>query len=249
MSRNFELLHEAGKVQDMLRQRLEFTPSPSLVVTGSPALHIEGPVRDEVLKLVHTLFLAPGPQRTRQVVLAGAEAGSGTSWMCANVAEVLAAQGTGSVCVVDGNLDSPVQHKQFHVQNHFGLADALQGNEPIRQYVQQLSRPNLWLLSSGSGSEKSRELLTQETMRARMLELRAEFDYVVLDVRAVSAGNEAAVLGSWCDGVAIVVKANSTNRKDARQAVKEIQAANAMVLGAILNQRTFPIPESIYNRL
>lgn len=249
MSRNFELLHEAGKVQDMLRQRLEFTPSPTLVVTGSPALHIEGAARDEVLKLVQSVFLAPGPRRTRQVVFVGAEPGSGTTWMCAHVAEVLAAQGTGSVCVVDCNLVSPAQHRQFHVQNHFGLADALQGTEPIRQYVQQLSRPNLWLLSGGSASEKVQELLTQETMQRRMLELRAEFDYVLLDVEAVRAGNQAAILGSWCDGVAIVVKANSTNRKDARQAVKEIQAANALVLGAILNQRTFPIPESIYSRL
>jgi Mrp family chromosome partitioning ATPase len=249
MSRNFELLHEAGKVQDMLRQRLEVAASPTLVVTGSPALHIEGTARDEVMKLVQSLFLATGLHRTRQVVFVGTESRSGTSWMCAHAAEVLAAQAVGSVCVVDCNLVSPALHKQFRVQNHFGLADALQGNEPIRQYVQQLSRPNLWLLSGGSSNGKSEELLTQETMRRRMLELRAEFDYVLLDVAAVSAGNHAAVLGSWCDGVAIVVKANSTNRRDARQAVKDLQAANALVLGAILNQRTFPIPESIYNRL
>jgi len=249
MSRNFELLHEAGKVQEMLRQRLEVTSSPAMVVTGSPALHIEGAARDEVLKLVQSLFLTTGPHRTRQVVFAGTESGSGTSWMCAHAAEILAAQGLGSVCAVDCNLVSPALHEQFRVQNHFGLAEALLGIEPIRQYVQQLSRPNLWLLSGGSRSEKSHDLLTQEMMRRRMLELRAEFDYVLFDVAAVNAGNDAAILGSWCDGVAIVVKANSTNRKDARQAVKDIQAASTLVLGAILNQRTFPIPESIYNRL
>ncbi len=249
MSRNFELLHEAGKVQDMLRQRLEVTPSPTLVVTGSPALHLDGTAREEVLKVVQSLFLATGPHRTRQVVFVGTEPGSGASWMCAHAAEVLAGQGAGSVCVVDCNVIEPGLHEQFHVENRFGLADALLGTDPIRQYVQQLSRPNLWLLSGGLRNQKSQELLTQETMRGRMLELRAEFDYVLLDVAAMSAGNHAAVLGSWCDGVALVVKANSTNRKIARQAVKEIQAANALVLGAILNQRTFPIPESIYNWL
>ncbi len=249
MSRNFELLHEAGKVQDMLRQRLGVTSAPPLVVGGTPAVQIDGLARDEVLKLVQSLFLATGPQRTRQVVLVGAEPGSGTSWMCAHAAEILAAQGVGSVCAVDCNLASPALHHQFHVQNHFGLADALLGTEPIRQYVQQLSRPNLWLLSGGSRSEKSQELLTQEPMHRRMLELRTEFDYVLLDATPISASAQAALLGRWCDGVALVVKANSTNRKDARQAVKDILAANALVLGAVLNQRTFPIPESIYNRL
>jgi Mrp family chromosome partitioning ATPase len=249
MSRNFELLHEAGKVQDMLRQRLEVTPSATLAVSGSPALHIEGPARDEILKLVQNLFLAKGPHRTRQVVFVATESGSGTSWICAHAAELLAAQGAGSVCGVDCNLVSPALHRQFHVQNHAGLAEALQGHEPIRHYVQQLSRPNLWLLSSGLIDATSQELLTEETMQRRMLELRSEFDYVLLDVTAVNAANHAAVLGSWCDGVAIVVKANSTNRTEARQVVKDLQAANAPVLGAILNQRTFPIPESIYNRL
>jgi Mrp family chromosome partitioning ATPase len=250
MSRNFELLHEAGRVQDMLRQRLEVTPSsPTLVVTGSPALHIDGPARDEILKVVQTLFLGNGPRRARQVVFVGAEPGCGTSWMCAHVGEILAAQGVGSVCIVDCNITSPALHEQFHVQNHFGLGDALLGTEPIRQYVQQLSRPNLWLLSGGSRSPQSQGLLTQETMRRRMLELRGEFDHVLLDAAALGAHNQAAILGSWCDGVALVVKANSTNRKEARQALKDIQAANALVLGAILNQRTFPIPETIYNWL
>ncbi len=249
MSRNFELLHEAGKVQDMLRQRLEVAASPTVVVGGTPAVQIDGMAREEVTKLVQNLFLTTGPQRTRQVVFVGTETGNGTSWMCAHAGEILAAQGVGSVCVVDCNVVSPTLHEQFQVQNHFGLADALLGTESIRQYVQQLSRTNLWLLSSGSRTDKSQEALTQEAMRRRMLELRAEFDYVLLDVAPISLGNYAAVLGSWCDGVALVVKANSTERKGARQAVKDIQAANAQVLGAVLNQRTFPIPESIYNRL
>lgn len=249
MSRNFELLHEAGRVQEMLRQRLEVTASPSVVVGGTPAVQIDGLAREEVTKLVQSLFLMNGPQRTRQVVFVGTEPGNGTSWMCAHAGEILAAQAVGSVCVVDCNVVSPTLHEQFHVQNHFGLADALLGTESIRQYVQQLSRPNLWLLSGGSQNEKSREGLTQETMRRRMLELRAEFDFVLLDVAPLSLGNYAAILGSWCDGVALVVKANSTERKGARQAVKDIQAANAQVLGAVLNQRTFPIPEGIYNRL
>ena len=35
----------------------------------------------------------------------------------------------------------------------------------------------------------------------------------------------------------------------ARKAVEELQSSKARVLGAVLNQRTFPIPESIYKKL
>lgn len=251
MSRNFELLHEAGKVQELLRQRIETPPAPSpiLLVPGSPAVKLDGIARDEVTKLVHRLFMTPGPSRPRQVVFTGTERGNGSSWMCARVADILAAQVSGSVCVVDSDVIAPTLHQEFQVQNVFGLGDALLGGEPIRQYVQQLSRHNLWLLSSGSVSKQSREQLTMEAMRHRMSELRAEFDYVLLDVAPMSASNHAALLGSWCDGVTLVLKANSSTRKSARQAIKDFEAAQTPVLGAVLNQRTFPIPERIYNRL
>jgi Mrp family chromosome partitioning ATPase len=47
----------------------------------------------------------------------------------------------------------------------------------------------------------------------------------------------------------LIVKANSSRREIARKALQELQAANLPVLGAILNQRTFPIPEKIYKLL
>jgi len=254
MSRNFELLFEAGKAQEMLRQRAEqqqppVEPSPDGFVPGTPALQIEGAAREEVTKLVQRLFLLPGAAAPRQVVFAGTEQGNGCSWICAHSGDTLASQVRGSVCLVDCDLRLPTLHDEFHVSNHYGLTDALQGTEPIRQFVQQLSQPNLWLLSCGSLNEESPKLLTLDRMRKRMFELRSEFDYVLLDVAPLSSSNHAVMLGSWCDGVTLVLKENASNRKAAQKALKEFQAVNAPVLGAVLNQRTFPIPESIYSRL
>jgi capsular exopolysaccharide synthesis family protein len=251
MSRNFELLHEAGKVQEMLRQRMEqsLAPAPAEFVPGTPSLPMDEAAREEVTKLVQRLFLMSGAAGPRQVVFTATERGNGCSWIAAHAADILACRASGSVCLVDCRMDSPTLHTEFKVRNHFGLSDALTGVEPVRQFVQQLSHPNLWLLSSGSRQESAQSLLTSDRMRKRMFELRAEFDYVLLDVAPLDSADHAALLGSWCDGVALVLKANSSNRKAAQKAVQEMQSGNAPVLGAILNQRTFPIPDSIYNRL
>jgi Mrp family chromosome partitioning ATPase len=88
-----------------------------------------------------------------------------------------------------------------------------------------------------------------ERMGGRMAELRSEFDYVLLDVAPLNSSNHGIVLGSWCDGVALVLKANSSSRRGARKSVEDLRAAKVPLLGAILNQRTFPIPQSIYSRL
>jgi Mrp family chromosome partitioning ATPase len=131
LSRNFELLQQVGGMLEMPaapEEAVEPVTMPPLETEPStPALDVAGKVRDEIAKLVLNLFLLPAAQAQarRQVIFAGAEAGAGSSWMCARVAEVLASQVRGSVCVVDCNLRSPGLHRQFAVDNHFGLSDAL----------------------------------------------------------------------------------------------------------------------------
>jgi Mrp family chromosome partitioning ATPase len=56
-------------------------------------------------------------------------------------------------------------------------------------------------------------------------------------------------LGGFTDGVVLVLKAHSSRRETARSAVHDLAAANVRTLGAVLNQRTFPIPEKLYRRL
>ena len=86
-------------------------------------------------------------------------------------------------------------------------------------------------------------------MRTRMAELSAAFDYLVIDAPPLKDSNDAIVLGALSDGVVLVLKANSSRREVARRALSDLQAANVTSLGAVLNQRQFPIPTAIYNRL
>jgi len=252
MSKNFELLYQTGKTQDMLRVdpvSESTTLPPSEPSSFTPALEIEGMAREEVSKLVHRLFLAPGTEGPHHVLFTGTEAENGCTWMCAHAGEILASQVRNSVCVVDCNLSSPSLHRQFGVENHFGLADALAGSGAIRQYARQLSRQNLWLVSCGSVDAGSQQLLTSDRMRARISELRSEFDYVLVDAAPMNVCNHAMMFGGLLDGVVLVIKANSSRRDSARDAVQELRSANVRVLGAVLNKRTFPIPERIYKRL
>jgi Mrp family chromosome partitioning ATPase len=47
----------------------------------------------------------------------------------------------------------------------------------------------------------------------------------------------------------MVLEANSTRRITARKAKKTLEDGNVRVLGTVLNNRTFPIPEKIYRLL
>lgn len=250
MSRNFELLNQMGKAQVLLTHEV---PPPSIPETevftpSTPPLEIDGIAREEITKLVHRVFLLTGGEAPRRVVFTGTESGNGSTWMCAHTAEILASQVNRSVCVVDCNLRRPTLHDQFRVSNHHGLSDALRGEGSIRQYAVQMRR-NLWLVSCGAESESANEMLTSDRMRSRLAELANEFDYLLLDVASLKSANHGIVLGQLVDGVVMVLKAHSTRRDSSRDFIQSLQAANVRVLGAVLNQRTFPIPEKIYRRI
>jgi protein-tyrosine kinase len=255
MSRNFELLQRIGREQALYTtqpvEEAEQLPEQPVVFSEPLAsqLAMASGELEEFTKLVQRLFIMPGNDSPRTVVFAAPERGNGCSWVCARVAEVLASQVSGSVCLVDANLRRPGLHSQFTVENHHGLSDALLRPDPVRSFAHNLGRPNLWLVSCGSSTESAQTLLSTDRMRLRLSELRAEFDYVLLDVAALGDANDAVLLGCGADGVVLVLKANTSRRESARKAMHDLQNAKARVLGAVLNQRTFPIPESIYKKL
>jgi len=80
-------------------------------------------------------------------------------------------------------------------------------------------------------------------------ELRDEFQYVLIDVPALNLYADAVAIGHIADGVVVVLHADSTRRESALRGLECLKDAGVEVLGAVLNRRTFPIPEFVYRRL
>jgi Mrp family chromosome partitioning ATPase len=86
-------------------------------------------------------------------------------------------------------------------------------------------------------------------MKSRVAELRREFDFVLIHVPALNTYAEGIALGQLADGVVLVVEANSTRRESASKVAQSLRAAQIQILGAVLNKRTYPIPEPLYRIL
>jgi capsular exopolysaccharide synthesis family protein len=254
MSKNFELLQRA-EYGRQVAPVVEFDPAarPELgtAVAGSHPnpLNIGRMAKEESLKLVQRLFLAKSTPVIRTVVFAGIDHGNGCSRICADAAATLASNTTGSVCIVDANLRSPTLPEMFGVTNHFGLTDALRQEGPARRFARQLRPDNLWLLSCGSTVVGASAVLDRDRLKLRLAALREEFDYVLIDTPPLNQYDDAVVLGQFADGLVLVLEANATRREPALRVVENLRAAQVQVLGAVLNKRTFPIPEVLYQRI
>jgi capsular exopolysaccharide synthesis family protein len=256
MSRNFELLQKAADEREH-RGVASPVPEPSGPwvapgttegeAAGSVPHLLEGVSREEMTKLVQRLFLLPDSSRV--VVFSGVERGAGCTWLTAQVARSLAERGRNTVCVVDANLRFPAMHEVFGIANHNGLTDAVAASASLQGYLRKTPMPNLWLLTCGSPEKTEQALNASDQMLSCIQELRNHFDFVLIDSPPMNSFNDAVRLASVGDGIALVLKANTSRRETAQRVLREARAANVRVLGAVLNQRTFPVPETIYKRL
>jgi Mrp family chromosome partitioning ATPase len=213
-----------------------------------PSTEFEKIKRREEAKLVQRIFYR-GDQRAPQVVIfSGVEAGWASPIIGARISEILAAREQGPVCIVDANLEAPLLHRYFRLDNRKGLSDAILDSGPVQDFTHHLSETNLWVMPSGTADIKQHLPGSSDRLSSIMIELRTLFKYVVIDFPLHLDG--APIVHRFAaDGLVLVVEANSTRRETVRELMEELQMLRTRVLGVVLNNRTFPIPEAIYHKL
>jgi len=184
-----------------------------------------------------------GTDHGRGVLVTGAEPGSGKSFVTANLARSLAAEGW-SVTAVDGDLRRPTMHEHFDVPRQPGLGDVLAGDGPDRPAEQLSVLPpaeaqsggELRVITAGTYIEDSVERLSSRRMAGIVESLKAHNDFVVFDSPPALAVVDPVVLARYSDGVIIVIDSRKTKRRDARRAVQTMQAIGTPPLGLVYNR-------------
>ena len=202
--------------------------------------------RQQVRGLIQQVFLPGWPRPARQVVFSAVNPDTDTAAVCCRVCQAMARQLPGTVCAVEANLHS------LELQERMLTDDS--DHAPDSQFVIKSKSgiqvdQNLWLLTSEAFLKNQIAELSAAWLRSRLSELRREFDYTVIHAPPASLFSETALLGQLADGVILVLDAHSTRRAAARKTCEELLAAKARLLGTVLKERTFPIPERIYRRL
>jgi len=247
MSRNFDILQRVEGHPASFRPPAVAQPRSNghSKLNGNRSL-----ANDEIMKLVQRVFLLPGTNSAPgAVAFCAVYAGDGCSWVCAHAAEMLADHGGASVCLVDANLRAPSLHDYFKFDNGPGFADAVKDSKPMHEYARRAAGSNLWLITAGTVGREPNGSLSPARLRARMTELRGDFDHLLMDTPPLHSFSDAVLLGQMTDGVILVVSSHSTRREPARIAKQSLEAAKIPMLGAVLNKRTFPIPEALYKKL
>ncbi|MGP8141472.1 MAG: hypothetical protein ACLQBU_06330 [Terriglobales bacterium] len=82
---------------------------------------------------------------------------------------------------------------------------------------------------------------------SRLRELTTEFDFSIL--WCAPASWLTASIAQACDGLVLVLTANKTRRLVAAKIKQHLNQAHVPLLGTVLAERRFPVPQGLYQSL
>jgi len=245
-----------GLIREICDQRLRSLPEISrllkLPVLGViPA--IRSPMRSRLLraKIVRVCPVSPEAEAFRRLrtplvlgtfsgkakilLITSPAAGEGKTTVASNLALALAQAGQ-RVVLVDADCHTPRQHKIFKKdRQRGGLSSVLTGRMALEKATESTSVDRLDLLTCGPDVSDPAEMLGGNRFREAMATLADRYDRVLIDSPPVLAVTDAQILGAQCDGVILVLRAETSTHKDSVQAYVELARVDAHVLGVVVN--------------
>jgi protein-tyrosine kinase len=169
----------------------------------------------------------------RSISVVSALPGEGKSTSAINLAIVSAMQIDKSVCLVDCDLRKPKIHRSLLLQPDAGLAEVLTGAAALDDALIRVDDLDLSVLGVRGVPKNPSELLATGRMKDLVAELAERFDRVILDTPAALQLPDAKVVSDLCDGIVLVVRADTTTEDDVQATLEFIDRRR--VLGLVLN--------------
>jgi len=195
--------------------------------------------REQIRGLVRRVFFASGNRLVKQVVFSAVEPHTDVAGICDQVGQALALETNAHIAVVGRE---PRSAEMWRARSR-DLGSVAIKSCSVQKAI------NLWCVPEFGLRECGEESGTGPYWVSCLAELRNEFEYAVIHGPAAGISSEAALLGQLADGIILVLGANSTRRAAARKIKETLEGAQSRILGTVLSERRFPVPDRIYRRL
>jgi capsular exopolysaccharide synthesis family protein len=220
------------------------------VLSAIPTVRVRGPMTERMVtmqrpnsvaaeafrQLRANFVIAAAGRDAKTILVTSAREREGKTFAAANLGVVLAKAGM-TVILLSADLRRPQLEQLFGLSAPIAYNDTLDsddGSGPLPANGMWSVDVNLTLVSLGTATDSSTELLGSSGMSALIKRLRELADFVLIDAAPLLTVADAATVAPACDAVLIVADANSAARKSVTEAREQLERMQLPVLGAVL---------------
>ncbi|HEX6938341.1 MAG TPA: polysaccharide biosynthesis tyrosine autokinase [Longimicrobiales bacterium] len=206
----------------------------SRLVTGRDP---RNPISEAYRSLRTNISFARVGDPVKTLVFTSPTPGDGKSTTASNLAITLAQQGL-DVLLVDADLRRGFLNDAFDGRREPGLSNVLLNRATFEEAVQRVGLGDsgrIDFLPTGTLPPNPAELVGSERMHAFLESTTGRYDAIILDAPPLTLVTDAALLGTYADGVVMVARAGITERGAITYALEQLAAVRAPILGVVLN--------------
>ncbi|MDC8455679.1 MULTISPECIES: polysaccharide biosynthesis protein [Marinobacter] len=170
------------------------------------------------------------------LVVSGARAGSGSSFVALNLAAAFAFDEAKTALIIDCNLREPALHSTLDIVPDSGLTDFLDDPDyDIGRILYPTGIPRLRLIPAGSRRETPSEFFTSFRMKQFLQAVRRRYPdrFIVLDTAPITESPDARILTELCDYAMLVIPHAGMTADGIEQAAGAFNAEK--FVGAVIN--------------
>lgn len=163
------------------------------------------------------------------------EPSEGKSTTISNIAYIMANEGK-KVLLVDLDLRKPKLNRVFDDYENASLTDYLAGKAKVEDIIQRSDELNIDYIINKESSMAVINLLKSKKLKELLVQLREEYDYILLDSPPVESLSDALYVAKLSDGVIFVVGYGIAKKQTVKDSVESLKSHGATILGSILTQ-------------
>ena len=246
MGKTFEALMQAEREKQEKLGENHLAPPPNDLLLKE--LNIPFQIVEEYHRMEYKISNMYPKRKSKAFLFVGPNEGEGNSTVLTHFGITLALGGS-RILLVDTNLRCPSIHRLFDLPGEKGLVELMQRKCILEEVIKNTSLQNLQVITSGHNPSDPIPALTFPVFDSTIEKMKSKADWILFDSPPIHASNDAIALAPKVDGVILVVKAEKTRWEVALNARQRIESGKGNIIGVVLNERRFYIPEWLYQRL
>lgn len=224
-----------GHIPFMTEQRMKTAVEVNKFDKSAVSVHQPRSRPAEAFRAIRTAvcFSAMGSEH-RVLSVTSPAAGDGKSTLALNLAASLSQSGKRTI-LVESDLRRPKVHKLTGADNQIGMVDVLRGDVALDDAIQSSQCSDLHILACGSRPKDPAELLARPEYEKLLQDLRARFDYVIIDTPPILAVTDPAGVAARVDGVIVCMRLSRHTRELGRRTIDSLREIGATIIGVVIN--------------